>query len=59
MIHVTPAQKLDEVLNLFKKTRNHLFIVKDEIGNFLGLVTIEDILEEIIGEEIHDEFDKR
>ena len=59
VIFVNHNQKLDEVLNLFKKTRNHLFIVKDEQGNSIGLVTIEDILEEIIGEEIHDEFDKR
>lgn len=59
VMYVNQNQKLDEVLNLFKKNRNHLFIVRDDAGNFLGLVTIEDILEEIIGEEIHDEFEKR
>ena len=59
VICVQHNQKLDEVLNKFKKSRNHLFIVKDDLGNFMGLVTIEDILEEIIGEEIDDEFDKK
>ena len=44
VICVRHGQKLDEILNLFKKSRNHLFIVKDDAGNFLGLITIEDIL---------------
>ena len=37
---------------------HHLFVVLDDMGMVSGLVTIEDVIEEIIGEEIVDEFDK-
>lgn len=56
--YVSPEEKLDEVLNAFLKTRHHLFIVSDEFGDIEGLITVEDILEEIVGQEIVDEFDK-
>ena len=46
------------VLNAFKKSRQHLFVVVNEYGEVAGLVTIEDVLEEIIGAEIMDEDDK-
>ncbi len=49
---------MDELLNNFKASKQHLFIVLDKFGNVLGLVTIEDILEEIIGAEIMDEYDQ-
>lgn len=55
---VNDQQHLDHVLNAFIKTRNHLFIVVNSFGEVVGLITIEDILEEIIGREIMDEFDK-
>ena len=54
---VPKTQKLDELLRSFLKTRNHLAIVVDEYMNVAGLVTIEDVLEEIVG-EIVDESDK-
>jgi len=57
-IFVDYNKLLDDLLNAFKKTRHHLFIVLDEFGGVAGIVTIEDVLEEIIGAEILDEFDK-
>jgi len=54
---VKDEQKLDEVFNLFIKSKHHLFIVKDRFGGMEGVISIEDILEEIIGTEIVDEFD--
>ncbi len=55
---VNEKQLLDHVLNGFLKTKKHLFVVVNEFGETVGLITIEDILEEIIGREIVDEFDK-
>jgi len=49
---------LDDLLKAFKETRHHMFIVLNKYGEVRGIVTIEDVLEEIIGEEIVDEFDK-
>lgn len=48
---------LPEVLNLLKKAKQHLAIVTDEYGGTLGIITMEDVLEEIVG-EIWDETDK-
>ena len=55
-IFVPESQQLDTLLKTFKKSRKHLAVVVDEYGGISGLVTIEDILEEIVG-EIEDEFD--
>ena len=44
------------VLNRFKKEKIHLFIVTDQFGGMAGIITLEDVLEEIVG-EIVDEFD--
>ncbi|MCK4891503.1 MAG: HlyC/CorC family transporter, partial [Candidatus Pacebacteria bacterium] len=57
VIFVDDEKPLDDLLNAFKKTRNHLFIVLNEFGEVAGIVTIEDVIEEIIGAEIVDEFD--
>ncbi|OGT30891.1 MAG: magnesium/cobalt efflux protein [Gammaproteobacteria bacterium RIFCSPHIGHO2_12_FULL_35_23] len=53
---VPESKRLDSLLRDFRRTRNHLAIVVDEYGGIAGLVTIEDVLEQIVG-EIEDEFD--
>lgn len=58
IIFVDSSKPLDDLLNAFKKTRNHMFIVLNRYGVVTGIVTIEDVIEEIIGAEIIDEFDK-
>lgn len=55
---VSEAALISSVLNEMKSRRIHLAIVKDEWGNVVGLVTLEDILEEVFG-EIDDEHDER
>ena len=56
-IKVVPeSKKADSLLEEFKKDRSHMAIVIDEYGTVSGLVTIEDILEELVG-EIEDEHD--
>jgi len=57
-VFVPESKGLNELLRDFRTNRNHLAIVIDEFGNTAGLVTIEDVLEEIVG-EIEDEFDER
>lgn len=49
---------LAKALNKFIKTRHHLFVVKNEFGEILGVITVEDVLEQLIGREIMDETDK-
>jgi putative hemolysin len=53
-IFVPETMPLDRLLDLFQKERNQLAIVLDEYGGTEGLVTLEDVLEELVG-EIHDE----
>lgn len=54
---VPESKKIDDLLKEFQTKRMHLAIVIDEFGGTSGLITMEDILEEIFG-EIHDEFDE-
>ena len=53
-LFVPETMPLDRLLELFQKERNQLAIVLDEYGGTEGLVTLEDVLEELVG-EIHDE----
>ena len=55
-VFVPESKGLNDLLREFRANRNHLAIVIDEFGRVAGLVTIEDVLEEIVG-EIEDEFD--
>jgi magnesium and cobalt transporter len=57
-VFVPESKRLNELLRDFRSNRNHLAIVIDEFGQTAGLITIEDVLEEIVG-EIEDEFDDR
>ena len=54
--YVPETKKIDDLLNEFQENKVHLAIVVDEYGGTSGIVTLEDILEEIVG-EINDEFD--
>ena len=54
--YVPEAKKINELLNEFQQERNHMAIVVDEFGGSGGLVTLEDVMEEVIG-DIRDEFD--
>jgi len=54
---VPENKKLDSLLRQFKKRKQHMAIVVDEHGGIAGLITLEDVLEEIVG-EISDETDK-
>jgi|SRR5210317_1453976 magnesium and cobalt transporter len=55
-IYVPESKRLNILLKEFRENRNHMAIVIDEYGGLGGVVTIEDVLEQIVG-EIEDEFD--
>ena len=59
-LFVPESARSDQVLRMLKNTQSHLAIVIDEYGTTSGIVTLEDILEEIVGEieDEHDEVDQ-
>lgn len=56
VMYVPEAKKIDDLLREFQQNRTHMAVVVDEFGGSSGIVTLEDIMEEVIG-EIKDEFD--
>ena len=56
VLYVPETKKIDELLKEFQTKRTHMAIVVDEYGGCSGLVTLEDVMEEIVG-DIRDEFD--
>src|SRR6185503_13830052 len=55
-LFVPETKAVDDLLTMFRQLRTHIAVVLDEYGGVSGLVTIEDVLEEIVG-EIDDEYD--
>jgi len=55
-VFIPEAKPLNVLLKEFRKNRNHIAIVVDEYGGVAGLITIEDVLEQIVG-DIEDEYD--
>lgn len=57
LLIISPSMKMDNLLEKMRQTRTHIALVVDEFGGADGLITIEDLVEEIIG-EIEDEHDQ-
>jgi CBS domain containing-hemolysin-like protein len=57
MIRVPETKLIDQMLRDFQRQRQHMAVIVDEYGGTAGLVTLEDIVEEIVG-DIQDEFDR-
>ncbi|QLI80951.1 CBS domain-containing protein [Chitinibacter fontanus] len=57
VVYIPEAKRLNVLLKDFRNNRNHMAIVVDEYGGVAGLVTIEDVMEQIVG-DIEDEFDE-
>ncbi len=55
--YVNESQPLAQVLAAFLKTKHHLFIVVNEFEETVGIITIEDVIEQVLGKRIIDEFD--
>lgn len=58
LYYVNEFTPLDNVLNAFLRTQHHLFLVVNEFEEVTGIITIEDVMEQIIGRKIVDEFDQ-
>lgn len=55
-VFIIPSMKVSELLSLLQKSKSHLAVIIDEYGGTVGIITLEDILEELVG-EIWDEHD--
>ena len=58
VFYVHEDYTLEQALHAFLKTKRHMFIVVNSFEEFVGIITIEDILEQVIGHKIIDEFDR-
>ena len=58
VFYVKDDQTLDHALSAFLHTKHHLFVVVDDSQKTLGIVTIEDILDEVMGRKFEDKFNK-
>ena len=56
-LFVTPTSRISDLLHTLQKANSHMAIVSDEYGGTMGIVTMEDIIEELVG-EIYDEHDQ-
>ena len=56
IITISPGTRLDTIFTKMQKQKFHMALIKSKDGSFLGIVTLEDLLEEIFG-EIRDEHD--
>ena len=54
---ISSSTTLDDLLERFLKRRKHMFVVLNEFNEMSGIITLEDVLEEVLGSEIVDEFD--
>jgi putative hemolysin len=57
LLFIPESKKVNELLHQMQAARSHIAVIVDEYGTTVGLVTLEDLIEEIVG-EIHDEFEK-
>jgi CBS domain containing-hemolysin-like protein len=58
VFYIHEEESLAHALRAFLNTHHHLFVVVNNFEEFVGVLSIEDVLEEIIGKEIVDEFDQ-
>ncbi len=56
-VYIPLSMKISDILNLLQKSKSHIAVVVDEYGGTMGIITMEDILEELVG-EIWDEHDE-
>lgn len=57
VLHVTASTKIDDLMRQFQRTKTHMAVVVDEYGGTEGILTLEDVVEELVG-EIWDEHDE-